>query len=84
MARTRSILADVSAGISELKKNPMAVLQQGHGAPVVILNHDEPAFYAVPAEMYERLMERLDDIELTEIVREREGQPEIEVDIDEL
>ena len=43
------------------------------------LTHDEPAFYAVPAEMYERLMERLDDIELTEIIREREGQPEIEV-----
>jgi hypothetical protein len=34
--------------------------------------------------MYERLMERLDDIELTEIVRERERQPEIEVDIDDL
>ncbi len=45
----------------------MAVLEQGHGAPVVILNHDEPAFYAVPAEMYERLMDRLDDIELTEV-----------------
>ncbi len=84
MARTRSILTDVSAGISELKKNPMAVLQQGHGAPVVILNHDEPAFYAVPVETYELMMDRLDDVELTEIVREREGQPEIEVDIDDL
>lgn len=62
----------------------MAVLQQGHGAPVVILNHDEPAFYAVPAEAYELLMDRLDDVELAEIVREREGQPEIEVDVDDL
>lgn len=76
--------AAVSAGISELKKKPMAVLQQGHGAPVVILNHDEPAFYAVPAEAYELLMDRLDDVELAEIVREREGQPEIEVDVDDL
>lgn len=84
MARTRSILANVSAGISELQKNPMAVLQQGHGAPVVILHHDEPAFYAVPADIYEMLLNSLEDIELAEIVKKREHQPEIEVNIDDL
>ena len=84
MARTRSILADVSAGIAELQKNPLAVLQQGHGAPVVILHQDEPAFYAVPAELYEMLLDSLEDVELAELVRSRENQPEIEVDIDDL
>jgi antitoxin StbD len=77
-------LADVSAGISELQKNPLAVLEQGHGAPVVILHHDEPAFYAVPAELYEMLLEKLEDIELVELVRRRERQPEIEVDVNDL
>ena len=39
---THQILADISAGISELKKNPMAVIGQGHGNPVAILNRNEP------------------------------------------
>ncbi len=84
MAETRSILADVSAGISELQKNPLAVLQQGHGAPVVIIHHDEPAFYAVPTDVYEMLLDRLEDAELASLVRERENQPEIEVKVDDL
>ena len=84
MTTTHSILADVSAGISELKKNPMAVVQQGDGAPVAILNRNEPVFYAVPAKAYELLMDKLEDIELAAIVKERENQPEIEVDINDL
>ena len=83
MATTHSILADISAGISELKKNPMAVVQQGDGAPVAILNRNEPVFYAVPAKAYELLMDKLEDLELAAIVKERENQPEIEVSIDD-
>lgn len=84
MADTHTILADISAGISELKKNPMAVVRQGEGAPVVILNRNKPVFYAVPVEAFEILMDKLEDIELAEIVRARKDQPEIEVSIDEL
>lgn len=84
MAITHPILADISAGISELKKNPMAVLQQGDGAPVAILNRNEPVFYAVPAAAYEILMDKLEDIELASIVEARKDQPEIEVGIDDL
>lgn len=84
MVTTHSILADVSAGISELKKNPMAVVQQGDGAPVAILNRNEPVFYAVPAKAFELLMDKLEDMELAAIVEARKDQPEIEVNIDEL
>jgi len=84
MVITHPILADVSAGISELKKNPMAVLQQGDGAPVAILNRNEPVFYAVPAAAYELMMDKLEDIELAAIVEARKDQPEIEVNIDDL
>ena len=84
MAVTHPILADVSAGVSELKKNPMAVVEQGEGAPVAILNRNEPVFYAVPAEAYELLMDKLEDMELAAIVEARKEQPEIEVNIDEL
>ncbi len=84
MATTYTILADVSAGISELKKNPMAVVEQGDGAPVAILNCNQPVFYAVPAAAYEQLLDALEDIELAAIVKARQDMPEIEVSLDEL
>ncbi len=80
---THPILADVSAGISELKKNPMAVLRQGDGAPVAILNRNEPVFYAIPAKAFEVLMDKLEDMELASIVEARKDQAEIEVNIDD-
>ncbi|MEE8059878.1 MAG: type II toxin-antitoxin system Phd/YefM family antitoxin, partial [Pseudomonadales bacterium] len=67
-----------------LKKNPMFVMEQGEGAPVAILNRNKPVFYAVPAKAYEALMDKLEDVELAAIVRERLDQPEIEVSLDDL
>tara|TARA_R110000737_G_C14436133_1_gene460527 strand:- start:302 stop:556 length:255 start_codon:yes stop_codon:yes gene_type:complete len=84
MQTIRPILADNSTSISELKKNPMSVVEQGGGFPVAVLNRNQPAFYCVPAAAYELLMDKLEDIELAEIVNARQNQPEIEVDINEL
>ena len=81
---THQILADISAGISELKKNPMSVMKQGGGFPVAILNRNEPVFYAVPAAAYEELMDKLEDMELGEVVKQREGQPSRKVTLDDL
>ncbi|WP_084659793.1 type II toxin-antitoxin system mRNA interferase toxin, RelE/StbE family [Vibrio sonorensis] len=57
---TTRILADVAASITELKANPMKVATSAHGEPVAVLNRNEPAFYCVPAEAYEMMMDRLD------------------------
>lgn len=76
------ILSDTSASVSELKKNPMATVNAGDGFPVAILNRNQPAFYCVPAELYERLLESLDDQELVKLVTERKNQPLVEVDLD--
>ncbi len=78
------VLADVTTSISELKKNPMAVVEQGEGFPVAVLNRNQPAFYCVPAEAYEALMDKLEDVELAAIVDARKDQEEIAVDINEL
>jgi antitoxin StbD len=53
------ILAEVTASVSELKRNPMGTVAAGEGFPVVILNRNEPAFYCVPVKAYEALMEKL-------------------------
>jgi len=79
-----TVLADVTTSISELKKNPMAVVEQGGGFPVAVLNRNQPAFYCVPAEAYEALMDKLEDVELAAIVEARKDQEEIAVAIDEL
>jgi antitoxin StbD len=80
----KTILAETTTSISELKKNPMAVVAQGEGFPVAVLNRNQPAFYCVPAEAYEALMDKLEDVELAKLVAERENEREIEVDINEL
>jgi antitoxin StbD len=82
MAHT--ILAEVSASVSELKKNPMGTVASGEGFPVAILNRNEPAFYCVPAKAYEALMDRLEDIELNAIADARRDQAEIEIKLNEL
>lgn len=77
------ILSDTSASVSELKKNPMATVSAGDGLPVAILNRNQPAFYCVPADLYEKILEALDDIELVKLVHARSNQPLLDVDLDE-
>ena len=54
------------------------------GAPIAILNHNKPTAYLIPAETYEWIMEKLDDIELSAIVelRRLEKADAIEVGLD--
>ena len=79
-----TVLAEVTASVSELKKNPMGTVAAGEGFPVAILNRNEPAFYCVPAKAFEAMMDRLEDIELLAIAEARRGQPRIRVKLDEL
>jgi len=78
------ILAETTASVSELKKNPMGTVAAGDGFPVAILNRNQPAFYCVPAKAYEALMDRLEDTELNAIADARSGQAEIKVELSEL
>ncbi len=81
---TYQILAATTASVTELKKNPMGTVAAGEGFPVAILNHNEPAFYCVPAKAYEAMLERLEDLELNAIADAREGQTIYKVRLDEL
>lgn len=76
------ILSDTSASISELKKNPMETVSAGDGYPVAILNRNQPAFYCVPAELYEQMLDALDDQELVKLVTERRNEALIDIDLD--
>ncbi|AQZ33448.1 antitoxin [Pseudomonas sp. LPH1] len=78
------ILADVAVSVSELKKNPSGILAGAGSRPVAVLNHNRVMGYLVPAEFYEQLMERLDDLELVEVVNALSGEEPIPVRLDGL
>ncbi|MEY3782956.1 MAG: hypothetical protein RIS97_1134 [Pseudomonadota bacterium] len=78
------ILTEITASVSELKKNPMGTVAMGEGFPIAILNRNAPAFYCVPAKAYEALMDRLEDLELNALADSRIGQPIVKVSLAEL
>ena len=52
-----NIQAPLSISISELKRNPSAVIDAAMGRTVAILNHNRPTAYLVPVKTYEALLE---------------------------
>lgn len=81
---TSRVLADVAYSITELKSNPMKVATSAADEPVAILNRNEPAFYCIPAETYELIMDKIEDLELLSLAKSRENEPSIAINVDEL
>ena len=80
------IFAELSASITELKKNPGTLIDQAGKDVVAILKRNRPAAYLVPAETFEKILDILEDIELSQIIHEREHEKPyaVEVSIDDL
>lgn len=78
------IYARASVSISDLKKNPSRIINEAEGSPVAILNHNKPSAYLIPAEAFEALMERFEDYNLAQLVKEREKETTVKVSLDEL
>ena len=66
-----AVLAQTSIGITELKKNPSAVIRDAGTETIVVLHHNKPSAYLVPAKTYEALMDVLDDLQLIPVVQQR-------------
>jgi antitoxin StbD len=80
------VLTEIAVSITDHKKNLMATVAAGKGMAVTVLNHNEPAFYCVPAKAYEELMDLADDLELGRLadVRLADGQEPVRVSLDAL
>ena len=76
--------APMAVSVSDLKKSPTRVMARAEGEAVAVLNHNRVVAYMVPAEAYEAMMERLDDLALVEIARERAHEEPVRVSLDEL
>ncbi len=79
-----SIFATATVSITDLRRNPGAIIDEAGDAPIAILNHNRASAYLVPAKLYEAMMEKLDDIELAELVRKRRGGETVKVVLDDL
>ena len=78
------VLTEMTASVSELKKNPMGTVAAGDGFAVAILNRNEPAFYCVPARAYEALMDKIEDLEFNALADMRAHEKVIKVSLNDL
>jgi len=76
--------AEIAVSVSDLKKNPTAVVDSARGNPVAILNHNRVMAYMVPAETYEAMIDALDDQVLVEIAKARASEKGEPVSLDDL
>jgi antitoxin StbD len=81
---TTRILTEAAASISELKANPMKVALSAHGDAIAVLNRNEPAFYYIPAETYEFMMDHIEDLELLAIFEQRKNEASVKVSLNDL
>lgn len=80
----QTIHAAKTVSVTELKRNFSSILTQAADDPVAVLNHNRPEAYLLSAAHYERLLERLEDLEDMRMVRERAEGPFVEVNLHEL
>jgi len=80
------ILADACVGISELKKNPAAVIAVAREQEVAILNRNKPVAYIVSPDVWEHLCDLVEDRRLVEQARDSlaDQGPNVELSFDDL
>jgi antitoxin StbD len=65
------IHSTLTVSISEFKQNPGKIVEEAHGQPVAILNHNRPAFYTVSPELMAQMAELYDELKLHNLVQQR-------------
>ncbi len=67
--RVVPILADVSVSISDLKRNPAAVIEAARKQQIAILNRRKPVAYVISPEVFDHILDVFDERSL---IREAE------------
>jgi antitoxin StbD len=78
------IEADLAFTVSELKRDPMAVVKASELEAVAILNHSKVVAYVITPAVWEYLQELYDDVKLAELAEAGDNEPGVEVSIDDL
>jgi antitoxin StbD len=75
---------EIAVSVSDLNKNPTAIIDGAGGHAVAVLNHNRVMAYLVPASIYEAMIDALDDQVLVDLVQMRAGERGIPVSLDNL
>jgi antitoxin StbD len=80
------VATQLATTISEFKKNPNETVALANNEAFAVLTNNKPSFYVVPPELFEKLLDMIDEIELERIVLERmnDGSTPIRVNIEDL
>lgn len=78
------ICPEVSVSLSDIKKDPIAAVETGNGLPVAVLIQEKPEFYCVPADVFEAMVESIEDHELVQLVESRRSERSISVKLEDL
>ena len=72
--------------ISEFKKNPNEAVALANNEAFAVLTNNKPSFYVVPPQLFEKLLDMVDDIEIERIALERlnDGTTPIRVKLEDL
>ena len=84
MSITQTIFARNTVSMTDLRRNPAEVIEAANQSPVAVLNHNKPAAYLISATTYEEMLEQIEDVELTKIVKNRAGGKTVKVKIEDL
>lgn len=75
---------EVSVSLSEFKENPIGAVEAGKGLPVAVLVGERPKFYCVPANVFEGMVECIEDQELVQLIESRRSDRSISVKLEDL
>jgi antitoxin StbD len=78
------ILADVGVSISDLKRNPAAVVAEAKLHQVAILSRNKPVAYVVSPEVWDHILDVLDERKLVREAQDalEEGGDDLVIDLD--
>ncbi len=84
MPVTSTLRTKNTVSMTDLRRNPSAVLHSAGNHAVQVLSHNRPAAYFLSARAYEALLEKVDDAALTKLVKQRKNGPSVKISLDDL
>lgn len=67
----QKVYASRMASITDLKKNPSAVVASGEGKAIAVLSHNKVMAYLIPPDRYEELLRRAGVVTAAETEKDR-------------
>ncbi|MCP1442319.1 antitoxin StbD [Pseudomonas sp. GGS8] len=78
------VLAERMISISELAENADAVMRDTQIGPIAVLDNNRITAYLVSADLYEAILNRLDDFDLSALICARSQETGEPIKLDEL